>query len=235
MKVALCFSGIVGGIKGKNGKGQIIDPSIAAKTWKDNFLSINDTDVFFHTWSVDQEDKLLDLYDPKRFISEKQMDFTDGKRGSEAWRSASRWYGTKQVIELKKSYEREKNFKYDAVILSRFDMMWFTKVDLSKYDMKYWYASNWNDSIKGKNSPTQPNRANHFLGQGFLDLWFFSNSHFMDKFGTLYDHRKSYSPNPHIASYQHTARVIYRGNIRYTMYRWYDFEIVRRKVYMAHE
>ena len=68
-----------------------------------------------------------------------------------------------------------------------------------------------------------------------MDLWFFSNSQNMDKFGKLYDTISKYKESPHISSYQHVARCIGRRKIRYTMFRWFDYEIARRKVFATNE
>ena len=42
-----------------------------------------------------------------------------------------------------------------------------------------------------------PNKQNNQEGRGFMDLWFFSNSKLMDKFGSLYDNISNYDISPH--------------------------------------
>ena len=53
-----------------------------------------------------------------------------------AFRSSSRYYSTKQSIELKKDYELKNNIKYDFVLSTRFDIMFGKRIvleDLDKY------------------------------------------------------------------------------------------------------
>lgn len=49
-------------------------------------------------------------------------------------RAYSRWYSTKRVIELKKSHEERSDFKYDFVMLLRFDLYWYSPVDFSLFN-----------------------------------------------------------------------------------------------------
>jgi hypothetical protein len=53
------------------------------------------------------------LKDKNYFFKELQL---------QAFRSSSKWYSSKISLELKKEYEEENNFKYDLVILTRFDL-----------------------------------------------------------------------------------------------------------------
>lgn len=76
MRVALCLYGLVGGKVGKDGKGEILDLDVAYKHYKKHILDKNDVDVFIHTWSVEYEDDLRKLYEPRKAIFEKQIDFS---------------------------------------------------------------------------------------------------------------------------------------------------------------
>lgn len=144
-----------------------------------------------------------------------------------AERAYSRWYSSKAVIELKKEYEEDNGFKYDCVFVSRLDVGFYRPVYLTKYDFCNFYVSNWNNlPRKGENEYQVCGSLNH-VGKSFYDMWFFSNSSNMDKFGSLYDHIHRYYINPHVASWQHVKRVIGKDNVRYTLFRWYDHEMVR--------
>ena len=76
-----------------------------------------------------------------------------------------------------------------------------------------------------------PNKQNNQEGRGFMDLWFFSNSKLMDKFGSLYDNISNYDISPHRSSFQHVAQITKR--VKYKFYRWNDYELVRRKIFKS--
>ena len=148
----------------------------------------------------------------------------------EAFRACSRWYSNKKVLELKAKYENENNFKYDCVMVLRLDVGFYTPINFSDYDMKSFYASNWND-YPVLNNNFQYNLENHHKGKGFLDFWFFSNSINMDKFSQLYDKIDKYHVVPHRSSYEHT--ITFTDKIKYIKHRWIDFEMIRRKEFKA--
>lgn len=228
MKVALCLYGLVGGMVGKDGKGGSLDGSIAFEHYKKHVLDKNDVDVFVHTWSVESKDSVLNLYKPKSYLIEPQRDFGIDRK-KYMFRAHSRWYSTKESVRLKREYESNNGFTYDCVMLGRFDVAWFTDVIFDKFDMSYFWASNWNDAPHAADG-WKGNRRNYSTkGTGLLDLWFFSNSKFIDKFATLYDNIGKYSQEyMTVASMQHARNCTSR--INYTFYRWWDYELVRRKL-----
>ena len=109
----------------------------------------------------------------------------------EAFRTSSRWYSTKKSIELKTQYENENNFKYDFVILCRFDSHWNFHYDpnLNVLNNEYIYAK------------TRSPRPDHKYTMS--DLWFIGNSNNMNYFGTLYDNRYKYCIRPPFSSREH--------------------------------
>lgn len=259
MKVAICFYGLVGSVSDKNGNGISLDPKIAYDLNFRNLIEPNDADVFIHSWSKEHESSLLNLYKPKRHLIENQMEFPQARslvsnrdkrqkvknfvstifrpvarrslkqeQMKEAYRACSRWNSNKKVLGLKRAYETEFGFTYDCVMVLRLDVGFYNKIDLSSYDMSYFYASHWNDYPVSSND-YQYNFENHNQGKGFLDFWFFSNSPDMDKFAKLYDSIKDYHVSPHRSSYQHASTFF--KNVRFTKYRWLDFEMIRRKEY----
>ncbi|EGQ9157974.1 hypothetical protein GCS55_25535, partial [Vibrio parahaemolyticus] len=212
---------------------------------------------FIHSWSKDFENELVSLYNPALHCIEEQRDFPQSSKiannrdvieiaynvfsglkrpttikskiesnHKEAFRAFSRWYSNKRVLELKSEYEKTHNFKYDCVMVLRLDVGFYSKVDFSEYDMTYFYASNWND-YPTKDNNFKCNQKNNNLGKGFLDFWFFSNSDNMDEFSTLFDDIGKYHVCPHRSSYQHVTS--FTDKIAYTMFRWNDFEMIRRK------
>lgn len=156
------------------------------------------------------------------------------KREQESFRAYSRWYSSKKALELKKEYEEENSFKYDAVMITRLDCAFFTDMDFSKYDMNYFYASHRNDPPAKKRN-YQANYANHNKDFEFLDFWFFSNSQIMDEFAKLYDNIQTYDISPHASSKQHVDKVIGKEKVKHTLFRWFDHEMIRRKIFEAQE
>lgn len=261
MKIALCMYGLVGSVSDKNGDGKPLDPSIAYNLNYENLIKDNDVDIFIHSWSADHKEELLSLYKPKKSIIEPQREFPESvsllknvsirqrlkefflktvkpdmytdiisERKKYAFRAYSRWYSNKKAIELKREYEEEEGFKYDCVLILRLDVGFYSMLDLEKYDMDHFYASNWNDYPTELND-FKMNFENHNLGSGFLDFWFFSNSDYMDKFGGLFDDINKYNISPHRSSYEHVKS--FTNKIKYTQYRWQDFEMIRRKEFSA--
>jgi len=235
MKVALCLYGLVGGKVGKDGKGGNVDYRIAYEHYKKHILDNNNVDVFIHSWSIDMEKPLIEIYKPQKYIFQKQTRFAwfNRKNKDQKHRAYSRWYSSKKTIELKKLFEVENGIIYDWVMVSRLDIAFFTDVIFSDFDTSYFYASHWNDAVRPEFGWLEANKKNHNEGKGFLDLWFFSNSKYMDNFSSLYDHRKKYDISPHISSRQHVNT--FTNNIKYVFYRWEDHEVVRRKFLNAIE
>ncbi|MAC34617.1 MAG: hypothetical protein CME38_13590 [Haliea sp.] len=186
MKIALCMSGYLsGGFESFN-------------YIKDKLLDKFDIDIFIHTWDVENENVIKQLYGnhTKGIKVQNQYDF---KKESELlegnWTNApspklnvlSSAYGRKQSIALKSNYEKENNFEYDWVIYARFDLgvrdlhqCNSTGVNPAyrcceivfdpSFNNKYFYSKYWNQH-----------------NQGFADMWFYSNSRNMDIFATYYD------------------------------------------------
>lgn len=212
MKVALCLFGLAGGSVGKMGKGDTIDPAIAYKHYKEHILSKNDIDVYFHTWESDVSQKIIDLYKPVSHEVDTPVVFD---KNPDKQRAFSRWYSTRRSIDLIKG-------DYDIVMLSRFDVAFFSDVIFSDYDPEYFYASHWNDV---------GNRKNHT--RGLLDLWFFGGQDLMRRFGQLSLYLDKYDVSQHKAAQKHITSIT--DKIKYTLYRGEDFELVRRAILESKE
>lgn len=261
MRIAICFYGLVGSISDKNGKGISLDPKIAYEYYKKNIFDKNDkVDVFIHSYSVESKKDLIKLYNPQNYIIENQVLFPQAKRhpfinkgivskikmfflrifkkksylsmmdyyNKESFRAHSRWYSVKSSVKLMRDHEIKNNFKYDCVMSTRLDVSFFKPIVFSDYDMSFFYASNWNDAYNLKNK-SKANFKNHNVGKGFLDFWFFSNSNLIYQYSKLFDFINKYPVSPHTSSYQHVSS--FTSKIKYTLYRWYDHEMIRRKFY----
>jgi hypothetical protein len=163
-----------------------------------------------HTWSFEYEKELRKTYSPVKDIIEPQIIFDfeyivgdpngpggeinrwhDGKfRGLDNLRfhsMFSRWYSAKMANELKRQHEEKNNFKYDFVMLTRLDLAYLVDFDFSKFDKSKFYMV----------GPDHP-------GHGVHDLWFISNSDYMDLFaGNMYDFLKQIKHFPHKYTHSH--------------------------------
>jgi len=258
MKAAICFYGLVGSEQLKGGKGDALPPEIAHESYVRHIFSHQDCDVFIHTWSVEHESQLANLYRPKTMIAEPQRHFDHRwaripsrgglrhrlrrlvvrptevrRREIEAvCRARSRWYSNQQTLRLMEAEQRRTGRLYDCVMVTRLDVAFFREVRFADYDLSKFWASHWNDAPRPENNFVF-SHENYYVGIGFLDLWFFSNPEYMAKFGQLFDHMGDYHPSPHRASYRHVRS--FTDRIGYTLYRWQDHELVRRKFFDSAE
>jgi hypothetical protein len=219
MKVAVCFNGLVGSTKGKS--QELVGDfercfDISSDLYKKHVLEKNDVDVFVHSWSTSLADKIIDTYKPKNHLIEKQIvfdtpDYITGTTEVRKQTHYSLWYSRKKVIELKKQYEKENNFKYDCVMLARFDLAWQTDLIFKNYDQDYFWTQYWPKKffnghmlsdldywkISEQNFPLQTAWYGYpHTNDGLLGMWFFSNSDYINKFATMYDRLDEYSlPN----------------------------------------
>jgi len=223
MRIALCLSGLIGNAKGKSGDASseqsVLD--ISFKYWKKHVLDKNDDiDVFIHTWDVDLEDRIKQLFDPLLITVEKQKifdipDYVVGHPEQRKQNHYSRWYGNREAVGLKREYEDYCDFKYDMVMLSRFDVAWQTDVIFSKFDSSCFYVGNW-CTLRDKKTnlncfkdgrgdlyerletePLSNFKHSHFpIRRGMLDHWFFSHSENIDNFAELYSNLDEYLKDP---------------------------------------
>src|SRR6185295_12151438 len=178
MRVALCLYGVVGHLYTNEQRrtwSEDVDYRIGLEHYRRHLFAVNDcVDVFIHSWSTKYAKNIIRDYRPKKHLFQTQIDFE--KRTTALNFLKSRWYSTKAVVELKKAYEREHGFKYDWVMLSRFDLALLRDLDFAQCDKQLFYA------------------ARHAPGDGspFCDLFFFGNSSHVDLFASLYDAWEQY-------------------------------------------
>jgi len=201
MKVALCLHGIVG-TDDKYGKGEkIINYKIGYKHFKNHVIDVNDrVDVFFHTWSVEREEKLKEIYDPVLYEAEEQPFFSDQPRRQATY---CRWESFKKVINLVNSSGNE----YDFVLVTRFDVAFLVDFEFEKYDNSKFYAL-------GPPGPPLNNLS------CINDFWFFANQKNMNKFANLFDFldTNEYQPyigSSHVLARKHLLETGLENNIEY--------------------
>ena len=235
MKVALCLQGLSSGCSEKESlKGVQVSHVEGLQTIKENILDLNDVDVFMHTWGTNQPhlDNLINSYRPIYAAFEDQISFSvtddsllppptvDNEKNPRLkyHYTSSRWYSHQQSLNLKKRYEEENEFKYDFVMVSRFDVCYFTPFNFSTYDPQSFYASE--DFLEDENL--------------FNDVWFFGNSELMDKFSTVYNYLDFYikdlgkSLSSHEISRKHVINMGFQDKVKYTKKIGTDYQLLRR-------
>jgi hypothetical protein len=180
MKIALCF---YGKFTGKNNRGEIQGFDVPFDYLKKNVITEN-TDIFFHGWDDDPQDseRLINMINPKKYILEKQISFDhpykhynfvpDGPWNTKDYlnNNYSRFYSLKKVMELVDD-------SYDMVLISRFDNVFYEKINFTLLNPENFYVSHWNHLDEG---------------WGFNDGWFISGYENMKGIGLIYDRLDNY-------------------------------------------
>ncbi|QLY27042.1 hypothetical protein [Bdellovibrio sp. KM01] len=172
---------------------------------KEHILNNQNVDVFIHSWDLENENVIKKCYGAylKTSTFEQQKSFKQDMTsagvteeffippGGQAFRtvenSLSFFFSRKESISLKAEYEQKNNFKYDVVVVSRFDLGQMDKYnqyqpykvseivfDVNK-DMKFVYSAMWNQ-----------------LNEGYADMWFYSSSENIDTLGEMYQRSLEY-------------------------------------------
>lgn len=205
MRVAICLYGLHPDECWKNIK-KCDDKCL--HYWNQNVFSINNCDIFLHSFSKKTNDLLK--YNPIDYIFETENDFkikenkdqdieffenkfnnTKNKNNSITFYNLSQiniiykvLYGIKSTVKLMTNYENTNNFKYDYVIVSRIDCCWIRPLDFSILEKNKLYSSIW-----GKNNYYTKNNC------GILGYWIISNSALMGQYASLYDNLSFYLKN----------------------------------------
>ena len=175
MKIAICLFGKFSGVNKRN---EIQDFKVPFEYLKKNILT-NESDIFFHGWDDDENasKELVKLLKPKKYKLEKQKTFHTPysnfnyiKNGPWNTKDAlfniySRYYSLKQsLLLIDKSY--------DIILISRFDTIFYSKINFEIFDPNNFYVSHWNLLSEG---------------WGFNDGWFITGYHNSKKFSEIYD------------------------------------------------
>ena len=212
MKVALCLSGYFSSLKDTSSKGEdgyrYIKKYILSKREEGHQV-----DVFFHNWEPHLESVLKELYDPKKYIIEPQINFDNiadthkvSRRHLDAagmlgnWtvnsksgsgyvgpeRILSQYYSIQKSFVLKDMYEQENGFKYDWVIKSRFDLGRINRNTSGPGRQNQW-ACQCIDFNTNYDMSKFYQVYWDLLNEGPADMWFYSSSENMQPFSRIYD------------------------------------------------
>lgn len=153
MKVAICMRGAVGKVgtweqrySTKNslydGNRPYIDYIKCYNSIHRHIITPNindyDIDFFLQCWNTDLEEKLCQLYKPIKHIFENNQIYNDEIESlcqqDNDFGGISQALSIQKSIQLKESYEFEKSFNYDIVIVYRYDVLIWKDLCLSTYD-----------------------------------------------------------------------------------------------------
>jgi hypothetical protein len=226
-KMAVVFHGIIGGLDGRNGIGAPVNISDCAKTIKYNILSKNDNDVFIHSWSVDHETEIKELYNPIKSLFQPQEYFgfsgieaSDAPEDGQSFRAISRYISLHRAMELKRDYELEQGFIYKWVLALRFDLVFFTPLDVSSADPQFMFVC------------SEP----HWIASNLMhDIVFLSNSNNMNVYSNFGPELLARAYNPRDAHTSTNLKLMNMFNnnrdmIKYGFHRYKDVEIYRTVV-----
>ena len=184
MKIAICF-------KGKFNSGAKMASRVDANysrmgyhLYKNNLFNTNsesEIDVFVHCWDKEFKEEIDFLYKPKcssyTGIENVKNKIGDKQISERVFTQLSNWYSIMESVNQMRNYEKENNFKYDLVLIARFDVGLLIPIDFSKHklDLTNILYHSGPDPIHGgrckcfRCEPTSPRYE-------IPDLWFFSNS-----------------------------------------------------------
>lgn len=173
MRVAFCFFGGLGFYNNNN--KYVYNPSKKSNdiiflnsynSFNNFFKEIEHKDIFIHSWSVNDKKKILNYYQPKKYIIQNQINFQINlnkikyernifnlikniEKNSEQdpieliknyiFRYKSRWYSQKKSLELMENYSEKMNISYDWVVQLRFDLVFKKFYDFNSLSSDYIY------------------------------------------------------------------------------------------------
>ena len=186
MRVAVCLHGLARGSAVEAG-GAYAEKFAYLRSKLEGY----DVDYFIHSWDVDIQEELTLIFDPKLTVFEPQVNFHDemvslidpgryaNNNNGDLFKTLSFAYSRMRSVELKRDYEKQNDFRYDCVLISRFDVghhnNGLNKTSKLKFtpekDMDKIYQAFWDQTNAGAS-----------------DHWFYGSSELMDKVGSFYNH-----------------------------------------------
>ena len=215
-KNAICFHGISSGSTDKSPNLQV-DIAKVFKNIDSNLISLNDCDVYFHTWGHENISQILSIFEPLDYLVEDQIIFHknnlldklkhirrkllfahDHPNRKNALKS--RWYSFKQSVDLATNHAKKNNFTYNNVFVTRFDLALNKMVNFNILENQKFYVGNWPrwfddygneineiDISKGAPFKSTGKKGWPHDNEGLHDFWFLSNLDIMNEFSKCYE------------------------------------------------
>ena len=234
MKIACCLFGHVGGKSGRDGFGGWLDPMHSLQNYKQYLFQNLDVDFFVHCWSPEYRNKIEQFLSPKRSLFEKQKDFSsthldeyklsmindyrgiiDTQDNPERYltelarRARSRWLSTSSVLTYCVEHSLHTGVAYDAIILLRFDLHFYRKINIEVVNENTLYTS-----LRKKDKETTVE-----------DLILYGRPEVLNKLIDIHENHSNYSIRPPTAIHQiaQKNKLVINDNI----IRGRDFDLVR--------
>jgi hypothetical protein len=161
---------------------------------KKNILSRDDVEVdtFVHSWEKQKQDEILELYHPKAFVFEEQVDFSKliEERNLHKLSNCPRpignvishLYSVTETIKL--AYQQ--NCEYDIVIKARFDLGRINRNTSGPGRHNPYPVQCINFKTEIESNKLYTANWQHFH-MGPADMWFYGDSETMKNFTNLFD------------------------------------------------
>ena len=165
-KLAILLHGYTGDLNTFSGKhkkihsGNYYDINLGSDiTLKAGFKSYNrfrdsgiEIDYYIHSWSVQHKKAILELYKPKAYKIEKQIDFTSDFNPEIHTGTKERYHVTKSraysVNQSIKQFLNYSNKEYDFILSGRFDLIFVNRFNLENLDKNKLYIPRWIEGYK---------------------------------------------------------------------------------------
>lgn len=198
------------------------DKYYSITSWKKVLSDNHEVDVFIHSWSINDEAKLENIFKPKY----KQF---EPKIIDDPIKSCS--LSMYKVNQLKNKYEKDKQIKYQTVMLCRMDIIWFIPIKFTQFDSTKFIVSHW--GITDKNPNYTWNNPYEGGQYGTHDIFFISNSENITLFSELYNNIDNYKKEGCIMTHHtikryHMVKIGLITNIEFQFIIGKDLEIESR-------
>lgn len=182
-KVAIILHGLS---SGKNDKDEIVSIKESLKSLYDNIIDKYECDIFFHTWGY-YNDFLINFLKPKSYRFEDPI--KTKYIGTKVHSTLSRFTSLDRSVELfLKTCDKDK-LNYDAILLTRFDLIYFKNIFPKKINSNDIFFPAWSNPISGK--------------EGLLDLYWITGNSSIRNFSETTNFIKQYMKENKIISDKH--------------------------------
>jgi hypothetical protein len=192
-----------------------------------------DIDIFIHCWNIDLEECLVSMYKPAMYKFEDNNKYANDISShcivAKDFGGISQALSIRTVLELQETYSNIKSINYDIVLLFRPDVLIWTDMIFSKYDLQYFYTDGQEDNNGDLYFIMSPEHALLFKDL-YLSLQY-GNKHvqhewikkFIIKYCNMPIQTDTLIPGKHFEVLRHIYQTsLAQGNITYDILLEYD-------------